>query len=391
MNSQNTPVHVRLWHRDFWLMSFANMLLAMSVYMLIPVMPVWLIETEHFTMYQTGMVMGAFAIGLFLFGTFCNYLVQYFRRNKVCIVSIILLASCVFALYYIHGLHNQYVEVRVILIQRILLGAFYGLAQMVLASTLIIDTSESFQRTEANHSSAWFSRMALSLGPLTGLVLFNYMGFDAVVLSSIILAVASAAFIMTVNIPFRSPDDNVHVCSLDRFFLPQAWPLMLNFMLISVAVGLLLSISLSDRFYGVMMAGFLLALLAQRFVFRDAELKSEAVTGLILLLAALLMIYTRPLPIVWYLSPLCLGLAIGIIGSRFLLFFIKLSRHCKRGTSQSTYMLGWESGLALGIGLGYAAFEEADPTLLCAIILTIIALLVYHLYTHQWFVNHKNR
>ena len=76
MNSQNTPVHVRLWHRDFWLMSFANMLLAMSVYMLIPVMPVWLIETEHFTMYQTGMVMGAFAIGLFLFGTFCNYLVQ---------------------------------------------------------------------------------------------------------------------------------------------------------------------------------------------------------------------------------------------------------------------------------------------------------------------------
>ena len=25
MNSQNTPVHVRLWHRDFWLMTFANL------------------------------------------------------------------------------------------------------------------------------------------------------------------------------------------------------------------------------------------------------------------------------------------------------------------------------------------------------------------------------
>ena len=276
MNSQNTPVHVRLWHRDFWLMSFANMLLAMSVYMLIPVMPVWLVETEHFTMYQTGIVMGVFAVGLFLLGMFCNYLVQYFRRNKVCVLSILCLAACIFALYYIHGLNNQYVEVRVILIQRLLLGAFYGLAQMVLASTLIIDTSESFQRTEANHSSAWFSRMALSLGPLTGLVLFNYVGFDAVILTSIICSLASAALIMTVNIPFRSPDDNVHVCSLDRFFLPAAWPLMLNFMLISVSVGLLLSIGLTDRFYGVMMAGFLLALLAQRFVFRDAELKSEA-------------------------------------------------------------------------------------------------------------------
>ena len=391
MNSQNTPVHVRLWHRDFWLMSVANMLLAMSVYMLIPVMPVWLIETEHFTMYQTGIAMGIFAVGLFLLGMFCNYLVQYFRRNKVCIVSILLLSACISALYYIHGLHNQYVEVRVILIQRTLLGAFYGLAQMVLSSTLIIDTSESFQRTEANHSSAWFSRLALSLGPLTGLVLFNYVGFDAVILASIVCSLMSAALIMTVNIPFRSPDEGVRVCSLDRFFLPSSWPMLLNFMLISMSVGLLLSIGLSDRFYGVMMLGFLLALLAQRFVFRDAELKSEVVTGLILLFAALLMIYTRPLPIVWYLAPVCIGLGVGIIASRFLLFFIKLSRHCKRGTSQSMYMLGWESGLALGIGIGYAAFEEADPTLLCALVLVAVALLVYHLYTHQWFLSHKNR
>ena len=391
MNTQNTPVHVRLWHRDFWLMSIANMLLSMSVYMLIPVMPVWLIETEYFTMYQTGIVMGVFAVGLFLFGCMCNYLVQHFRRNKVCIFSILLLSACVFGLYYIHGLRSQFVEVRVILLQRLLLGAFYGLAQMVLASTLIIDTSESFQRTEANHSSAWFSRLSLSLGPMVGLILFNYVGFDGVILGSIICSLASAALIMTVNIPFRSPDDGVRLFSLDRFFLPEGWPLMVNLMLITIAVGMVLSIGLSDRFYAVMMAGFLLALLAQRFVFQDAELKSEAITGLILLIAALLMIYTRPLPIVWYLSPLFIGLAVGIIGSRFLLFFIKLSRHCKRGTSQSMYMLGWESGLALGVGIGYAAFEDADPTLLCALVLTIVALLMYHLYTHQWFLAHKNR
>ena len=391
MNTQNTPVHVRLWHRDFWLMSIANMLLSMSVYMLIPVMPVWLIETEYFTMYQTGIVMGVFAVGLFLFGCMCNYLVQHFRRNKVCIFSILFLSACVFGLYYIHGLRSQFVEVRVILLQRLLLGAFYGLAQMVLASTLIIDTSESFQRTEANHSSAWFSRLALSLGPMAGLILFNYVGFDGVILGSIICSLASAALIMTVNIPFRSPDDGVRLFSLDRFFLPEGWPLMVNLMLITTAVGMVLSIGLSDRFYAVMMAGFLLALLAQRFVFQDAELKSEAITGLILIIAALLMIYTRPLPIVWYLSPLFIGLAVGIIGSRFLLFFIKLSRHCKRGTSQSMYMLGWESGLALGVGIGYAAFEDADPTLLCALVLTIVALLMYHLYTHQWFLAHKNR
>ena len=139
------------------------------------------------------------------------------------------------------------------------------------------------------------------------------------------------------------------------------------------------------------MVGFLLALLAQRFVFRNAELKSEIVSGLILLLAALLMIYTRPLPAVWYLAPAFLGLSIGIVSSRFLLFFIKLSRHCQRGTSQSTYMLGWESGLALGIGIGYACFDETNPMLLVAGVLTVAALAMYNYYTHNWFLTHKNR
>lgn len=391
MNSQNTPVHIRLWHRDFWLMSMANFLLSASVYMLIPVIPVWLIETEHFNMLQVGVAMGIFAVGLFLLGGFCNFFVQRFRRNKVCILSIFLMTACLAALYYIHGITSQYVEVRVILLQRLLLGATFGLAQMVLASTLIIDASESFRRTEANHSSAWFSRMALSIGPMCGLVLFNYVGFDAVLLASMISALAAASLIITVVIPFRSPEEHIRIISLDRFFLPQGSILFLNLIIISCVIGMVLSIGLTDRFYGMMMVGFLLALLAQRFVFRDAELKSEVVSGLILLIAALLLIYTRPLPVVWYIAPVFLGLSIGIIGSRFLLFFIKLSRHCQRGTSQSTYMLGWESGLSLGIGIGYACFDDADPMLLVAMALTAVALFMYIHFTHNWFLNHKNR
>ena len=391
MNSQNTPVHIRLWHRDFWMMSTALFLLSASIYMLIPVLPVWLMETEHFNMLQVGAAMASFAIGLFLPGCFCNYLVQRFRRNKVCVISIFLMTACLSAFYYLHGITSQYVEVRVILLQRLLLGATYGLAQMVLSSTLIIDASESFRRTEANHSSAWFARMALSLGPLFGLLLFNYMGFDAVLLASMVAALGAAALIMTVVIPFRTPDETVRVISCDRFFLTHGMVLFVNFFIFSLVIGLMLSLGLSDRFYAMMMGGFLLALLAQRFVFRDAELKSEVISGLILLLAAILMIYTRPLPVVWYIAPVLTGLSVGIICSRFLLFFIKLSRHCQRGTSQSTYMLGWESGLAMGIGVGYACFEDPDVSLIVAMLLTVVSLVMYNWYTHTWFVNHKNR
>ncbi len=392
MNSQNTPIHVRLWHRDFWLMSIANMLLAMSIYILVPSMPIWLLETERFSQLEVGMAMGAFAFGLYIFGALCSWLVQRFRRNRICIYSIALMIGSISILYYVQGLRSEFVEFWVILLQRVLLGATFGLAQMILLSTLIIDTSESDKRTEANHSAAWFSRFAMSLGPIVGLVMFYYQDFDTVLLASVICAACAIVLILTVNFPFRSPSDTLHIFSLDRFFLTSGIPLYVNLLLISLVVGMIMSLGLSNRFYAVIMAGFFCALLAQRFVFRDAELKSEAVTGLILMIAVLLMIYTRPLPIIWYLAPLLLGMSIGIIGARFLLFFIKLSRHCKRGTSQSMYFLGWESGIAIGIGIGYAFFMNDDQgLLLTAMGLTIVALLMYNYYTHGWFLKHKNR
>jgi MFS family permease len=392
MNSQNTPIHVRLWHRDFWLMSIANMLLAMSIYILVPSMPIWLLETERFSQLEVGMAMGAFAFGLYIFGALCSWLVQRFRRNRICIYSIALMIGSISILYYVQGLRSEFVEFWVILLQRVLLGATFGLAQMILLSTLIIDTSESDKRTEANHSAAWFSRFAMSLGPIVGLVMFYYQDFDTVLLASVICAACAIVLILTVNFPFRSPSDTLHIFSLDRFFLTSGIPLYVNLLLISLVVGMIMSLGLSNRFYAVIMAGFFCALLAQRFVFRDAELKSEVVTGLILMIAVLLMIYTRPLPIIWYLAPLLLGMSIGIIGARFLLFFIKLSRHCKRGTSQSMYFLGWESGIAIGIGIGYAFFMNDDQgLLLTAMGLTIVALLMYNYYTHSWFLKHKNR
>ena len=392
MNSQNTPIHVRLWHRDFWLLSFANLMLTMAVYILVPTFPIWMLETGKFSSLEVGLAMGAFAAGLYVFGMLCSWLVQRFRRNRVCVFSILMMMGSISMLYYIQGVESDTVEFWFILLQRVLMGATFGLAQMVLISTLIIETSESYHRTEANHSSGWFSRFALSLGPIVGLVLFYYRNFDTVLLASVFCASCAIILILIIRFPFRTPSDISEIFSYDRFLLKNCGPLFFNLMFFAMIVGMLMSLGLSDRFYACIMAGFLAALIAQRVVFRDAELKSEIVTGLILLIMVLILIYTRPLPIVWYIAPFLLGLSIGIVCSRFLLFFIKLSRHCQRGTSQSTYMLSWETGIALGLTVGYAFFmESVGALLLLCIGMTVVALLMYNYYTHNWFLEHKNR
>ena len=390
MNSQNTPVHIRLWHRDFWLMAIANLLLTVAVYMLVPTMPGWLVESQGLSSLETGIAMGAFGVGLFVLGPFVSFLVQHYRRNVVCMWAVLAIAALIGLLYYVDAQRCSFVEFWMVVLLRLGLGATFGLAQMVLTSTLIIDTCESYQRTEANHSSAWFSRFALSLGPLAGLLLLRLKGFDSVVLVAGIVAVITVVLIRLVNFPFRAPEDDVQVVSLDRFFLPHGFPLFLNLQLIMLAVGLLFSLPLSERFYALMMVGFLFALLAQRFAFRNAEVKSEVVSGLILIVAALMMMLLRPQQdIVWYASPVFIGFSLGVIGSRFMLFFIKLSRHCQRGTSQSTFLLGWESGIAWGLGVGLAV-QATQFVLMVALVLVVAALLLYH-FTHNWFVRNKNR
>ena len=386
-------MHIMLWHRGFWFLAIANFLIAMSVYCLVPVLPRWLMSNEGFTSEEAGIAMGAFGVGLFVFGGFCSYLIQTYRRNRVCMESILVMAICTSLLYYLF--RHEFGSVRHwwVIVQRILFGAVYGLAEMVLSSTLIIDKSESFVRTEANHSAAWFSRFAVALGPLGGLLAFIHFGtLESVLLVSDICALSAILFIRLVNFPFRTPGEDTHVFSLDRFFLPQGFPLFVNIFLIMMPIGMIFALPQTCEFYALMMGGFALALLSQRFVFPNSEVKSEVVTAMPAIISGMQLLQMLHISSAGQISPVMIGMGIGIIGARFLLFFIKLSRHCQRGTSSSTFFLGWESSIAIGIGVGYYGYYGQDKLLIItAMSISAVAFVMYLMFTHRWYMLHKNR
>ncbi len=391
MNSQNTPIHIKLWHKDFWSMSVSNMLLTISVYMLLPALPLWLKKSGYSDL-AIGNAIGVFGLGLFLFGSICSYLVKKFRRDYVYMFSVVGMILCIVGMYYTQKNIETNLNSNILVIMRFLFGGFYGLAQMVLASTLIIDASESSHRTEANYSATWFSRFALSLGPILSLVIYKDFDICGVFCGSIISALIAIVLVRMVHFPVKNSNDDIRTFSLDRFLLPQGFWLFINLAIITSVVGLLFTVQLSYVFYGMIFAGFSLALIAQKFVFANAELKSEVVTGLILIGVALLLMITRRQMIVSYIAPLFVGFGIGVIGSRFLLFFVKLSKHCQRGTSQSTYILAWETGIAIGLFFGYSFLaKDIHLLLLSCIVLIVIALFLYNLFVHSWYFKHKNR
>lgn len=280
---------------------------------------------------------------------------------------------------------------------RLAFGSAFGMAQMVLSGILVIDVCESYNRTEANYCMSWFYRLGLSLGPIAGIMAGMFGSFQGVLLLAMICLAVTMVMIMTVYFPFRAPDDKVALFGLDRFFLPQGWLLSVTLLLFAVAVGMVFSVIHSIEFFSMLATGFLLSVLAQRIVFADAELKSEVITGLLLVGTALLLQITRNQPMVRLVMPVMMGLGIGLVSGRFLLFFIKLSRHCQRGTSQSTYNLSWETGLWTGMAAGIiiAGKEQYhnNGITVCGIALWIVAtvLLLYNFATHKWYLRNKNR
>ena len=391
MDTQNIPIHVRLWNKHFWLLAMANLLLVMSSYMLVATMPTRMID-RGYSMFQIALVMGVFFIGIYLFGSLSGYLVQRYRRKNVFNVSTLLLLAVTGVLYYLTNLPYHSFDYSLLVLLRFVQGAFYGLSQLVLLSTLIIDTVEAVHRTEANHAATWFGRFAISLGPLAGIMVYKTMSFPSVILLSCIFLGISFVFVNLIRFPFRMPSEDFSRFSCDRFLLKGSHWLFVNVALITTVLGVLLSIEHSPRFYGMLMVGFVIAILAERFVFADADLRSEATTGMIVIGIAILLMINRNQESVSYVVPILIGLGVGLIGSRFLLFFIKMSDHCQRGTSQSTFLLAWETGIGAGLFLSYGLFNMEQPLILwvCLGVLAV-SLILYDTFIHSWYVKHKHR
>ena len=391
MDTQNIPVHVRLWNKHFWLLAMANLLLVMSSYMLVATIPLRM-EVRGYSILQIALVMGMFFVGIYLFGSLSGYLVQRYRRKNVFNLSILLLLAVTGVLYYLSSLPYNSFDYMLLVGLRFMQGAFYGLSQLVLLSTLIIDTVEAVHRTEANHAATWFGRFALSLGRLAGIYVYQSMNFGSVLILSCIWLLVAVVFVNLIRFPFRMPSEDYSRFSFDRFLLKGSHWLFVNVVLVTSVVGVLLSIEHTPRFYGMMMLGFVIAILAERFVFADADLRSEATTGMIVIGIAVLLMITRRQESVSYIVPILIGFGVGLIGSRFLLFFIKMSDHCQRGTSQSTFLLAWETGIGIGLVLSYGLFHLEQPLVLWVCLGILAAsLILYDTFIHSWYIKHKHR
>ena len=367
------------------LMCLANLMLNAYIFSLIPIIYMqWGAETTIFSVL-------AFAMGLFVIGPFNSWFVETFPRKTVCLKSIFLLAFPFLLFLYIV---DSFWMILFLGIQ----GIGFATAQNALCNTLINDLQVSRNRTRGDNLLNKFGHLGLPFGWLLGfylpmlskqfcaIPLFSF----AVSASPVIIAFLAVVFI---RVPLKAPI-HAKVFSSDRFLRLSAWPLFLLTVLAAAIEGLFVGYSLSwnpeiiaaNALY--LGGGFLISLLLQKVVFADADTRAEFVSGVVFLLGALLL-FLHPLDIVHSASFLLFGIGTGLLSARLLIYFLKLSGHCQRGTSQNTHFLGWRLGFAIGIIAGISI--NNNSIIYISLFLLAILFAIYLILIHPWFEKNKDR
>lgn len=370
-----------LWTRNFSLLCIGNLFLSISVYMLLPVLSLWLAQScIGLTSVQTGVVIALSAFAVILLGPFYAYLIDTYKRKYVSVMALLIVAVSTLLI----PLADTYIE---LLILRVIQGAMYGLAIMTTGSTLVIDVASSFRRTDANNAFAWFARLSLSLGALTGIILYQYFDINVVTAVSAGLSVLASILISMIRVPFRAPLDPP-VFSLDRFMLLRGWPVAVNILLLASVLGLLLATIHTYEYYVYMMVGFVISLFTAMYLFTPKRMFTQIFVGLSLIGLGVLWTYSVSCNL-WMLpcGAMCVGCGLGLSAYCFLVFLIKLSEHCQRGTANSTYYLSWEIGIACGILLGYSYTPKAR--IIIGLGLAFITLLFYLIFVKYWFKRYR--
>lgn len=368
----------KLWTGNMIGLSLSNFLLYASLYVMLPVLPSWIVQHWYCSYAEAGAVVAAFGLGLFVSGPFNSYLIDTFKRKSVCIVAMLLFISSNLLYLYLSAVWQ-------IVLVRFIQGGLFSVITMTTGSTLVIDITASHRRTDANIAFAWVGRLGMVAGVALGIYIYPYWSFHHVVYACVVLGTGALLLILALRVPFRAPL-RVSWFSLDRFLLPRAlWP-GLNMMLVAIVLGILIAHICNEWFYICMWVGLVVSLLLSCYVLFHVPSRSEVELGQAAMIGGLLLLLFSNGLMTSSISGVLLGIGIGITVSRFFIKMINLPMHCERGTGNNTYQLLWETGIIGGF-LFENMWTEMHPNAIYWICIgfSVAGLLMYELFTHSWY------
>lgn len=353
----------RLWNANYNKVMLNNFALFFSLYLLTPLLPLYLSETWGATKDTIGLVLSGYTLVALLMRLFSGYLVDSYPRKTVLLV-------CLFVYFLFFGGYLMAGGLLWFALVRTLHGAPFG-ASTVANSTMAIDVLPSSRRSEGIGYYGLSNNLASALAPTIGMTIYQMThNFDLLFWLSFIIAGLGFALTFSVKVKERAAVLNRRPLSWDRFFLLKGWFLALNILFYGFCWGVLsnyLAIygkehlgitSGTGAYFMVLSAGLIMSRLQGAKSLREGRLIQNAFVGVVLSTVGYTLFIAYPSMVGYYGSALLIGLGNGHLWPAFQNMIISIARKDERGTANSTILTSWDLGMGMGILLGGIVAEH---------------------------------
>ncbi|MFT4072254.1 MAG: MFS transporter [Dysgonamonadaceae bacterium] len=379
--TKNKP---QLWSWNFLNVCLANFLMACSFNLLMPSIPLYITEQLGIPQSQTGIVLSSYALAMIIVRPFSGYLVDIYSRKSLLLIGFTCYVFIFFGYFWV-------TTVVLFVLIRFLHGLAWGLST-VSSSTLAIDVVPSARRAEGIGYYGTFMNVAMAIGPFIAIHIYHHYGFPVLLKCAIsmgMLGVLAVAMIKAPNRPAVSPKERQPL-SLDRFFLVKAWPVFLNQLLPTFAWGTIgpfvAQYGLKNHIGnpGIFFLFWAIGIIASRIFagkLVDRGLIHTVNMSAMLLVAASFFVFSQVHTITTFcITAFFIGTGYGMMFPALQTLYINMGENSQRGTANSTYLIGFDLGLALGmlIGAYITANISFSSLYLIDSILCLLSIVLYY-------------
>ena len=366
----------RLVSRDYCFILLANFLLYFGFFLLMPVLPFYLVEEFGISKGMIGVILACYTVAALTVRPFSGYLLDTLQRKPLYLFSFFIF-TMIFGGYIVTG------SLAVFIMLRIVHGLSFGTVT-VAGNTIVIDITPSSRRGEALGYYGLANNIAMALGPMTGLFMHGQASYPTIFLTG--MAFSVAGLLCAICVKARTPESikarraekqltgvdtsaQKRKLSLDRFILVKGIPVSIALLMLSIPYGATtnfvamyakeIHLDVASGFFFTLMAAGMGAsrLVAGKKV--DQGYVTQCIHfGLYPVVAAFFILsmcrFVAPHSMgmaeaMFFAVPLLLGIGFGIIFPAMNTLYINLAPNNQRATATSTYLTAWDVGIGIGI------------------------------------------
>lgn len=383
MLKANPAPDSRIWNKTFSLILIVSFLMFLSMYMLLPTLPLFA-KTIGGNETVAGTIVGFFTLSAVLVRPWFGNLLDRRGRKVILIIGIGIFLISVLA-------YNLAFSIVTLLALRVIHGIGWG-ASTTASGTIASDVIPAQRRAEGMGYYGIAATIAMSLGPALGLYLIKYSSYSVLFTGAAILAALGLAgsFFINYEIPRKNQEEAektpVKGVILEKTAIPPA--IVLFFITLTYG-GIVSFLPLYADFRGVKNIGVFFTVYALVLLFSRPIIGKLAdryggqnflVPGILLIASALLLLVKASSLSVFLLVGVIYGIGFGTVQPILNALVISLAPPERRGAANATFAVAMDLGIGLGaVILGFLTQKVGYVYMYgSSAVFALVALLMYY-------------